>query len=97
METVMRYALAGLSLFVAAVATTAPVQAHDRYYYAPYPPPVRYVPAPRYYYPPPAYYYAPAPAYVYPRRVPYAYYPAYRPYRPYHQTPQGSATFFFKF
>lgn len=94
----MRYALAGLSLFVAAVATTAPAQAHDRYYYAPYPrPPVRYVvPPPRYYQPPPTYYYAPAPVYAYPRPVPYGYYPAYR-YRPYHQTPQGSATFFFKF
>jgi hypothetical protein len=86
----MRHVLAGLSLLAATTAMAAPAAAHDRYrpyYYAPGP---RYVvPPPRYYYPPPAYYYAPAPVYVYPR------YP--RHYRPYHRTPPGSATFFFKF
>jgi hypothetical protein len=84
----MRYALAGLTLFAALGAGTG-AQAHDRYYYVPKPPPVRYVvPAPRYYYPPPAYYYAPAPVYVY---------PGYRHHRPRHYAPQSSATFIFKF
>jgi hypothetical protein len=97
----MRYALPGLTLLAVAVCggTTA-AQAHDRYYlpppyFVPHPPPARFVvPAPRYYYPPPRYYYAPGRVYAYPP------YPRYRPYgyyRPYHLTPQGSATFFFKF
>ena len=75
----MRLALAGLTL-LAALAGGDAAEAHDRYY--PYPPPVRYVPAPRVYYPPPppAYYYVPGPAYVVPRPVPYGYYAPYQPY-----------------
>jgi hypothetical protein len=79
----MRLALAGVTLLAALAGGTAAAEAHDRYYY-PYPPPVRYVPAPRVYYPPPPppYYYVPGPAYVVPRPVPYGYYSPY-PYRPY--------------
>lgn len=95
----MRYALAGLTLLAAAAWTGTPAQAHDRYYnpyYSPYP---RYVvPAPRYYHPPPTYYYAPAPVYVYPRHRHFDRHRHFqRHHRPYHHTPQGSATFFFKF
>jgi hypothetical protein len=82
-ENTMRLALAGLALVAAVAGGTATAEAHDyRYYAARHPPRVRYVPPPRVYYapPPPAYYYAPAPVYVVPRPVPYAYYPAYRPY-----------------
>ena len=97
----MRYVLAGLTLAAAVACAGTPAQAHDRYYnpyYAPYPPPVRYVvPAPRYYHPPRAYYYAPAPVYAYPRYRYYNHYRHYGPPRPYHHAPQGSATFFFKF
>ncbi len=94
----MRRILAGLTLIAASAATAMPAAAHDRYpyYYSPGP---RYVvPAPRYYHPPPAYYYAPAPVYVYPRHPhSYRHYRPYHAHRPYHHTPQGSATFFFKF
>ncbi len=97
----MRYALAGLFLLAAAAVTGTPAQAHDRNhrpYYAPYPPPVRYVvPPPRYYRPPPAYYYAPAPVYAYPRHPHYGRHRAYGHHRPHHYRPRGSATFFFKF
>lgn len=101
-EIVMRHVLTGLTLLAAVTAVAAPAQAHDRFHSysprSPWPPPARYVvPPPRYYYPPPAYYYVPGPVYAYPRPAPHRYYPTYRPYRPYHQTPQGSATFFFKF
>ena len=89
----MRLALAGLAVFAAIAATAGAAQAHDRYYYAPYPPPVRYVPPPRVYYPPPAYY-APAPVYVVPQPVPYGY---YAPYRPRYYQPRSAATFYFKF
>jgi len=77
----MRLALAGLALLAAAIGGAATAEAHDRYYYDPCPPRVRYVPPPRIHYPPP-YYYAPAPVYVVPRPVPYGYYPVYRPYAP---------------
>jgi hypothetical protein len=88
----MRLALAGLTLIAAIAGGTATAEAHDRYYY-PYPPPVRYVPAPRVYYPPPPpYYYAPAPVYVVPRPVPYGYYAPYRGYYP-----QSAASFSFTY
>lgn len=93
----MRLALAGLALVAAFAAGTATAEAHDRYadryYYAPYPPPVRYVPPPRVYYPPP-YYYAPAPVYVVPRPAPHGY---YAPYRPYPRHSGAAATFTFRF
>ena len=97
----MRHVLAGLVVLAAAVSSGG-AWAHDRHHrphFAPYPPPARYVvPAPRYYHPPPVYYYAPAPAYAYPRHRHFDRHRHFhRHHRPYHRTPQGSVTFFFKF